>query len=393
MGYQKPYAGLKVLDMSQGVAGPHCGFLLGQYGADVVKLEPPGGDWVRALGKLVEGQTPMSAAYTAGKRGIAVDLKDERGKDIALELAARSDIVIESSRPGVADRLGIGFEAVKALNPKVIYVSVSGFGQTGPYRDRPLSDTAAQAFSGVMAANRAHDGSPTKMGLILCDVVTGLYAFQAAAMALAGRDQEPEGIHLDISLMNASAAMMSPKIAEYVFEGGQPALLNSPAGNYRTRDGWIAIALVKEANFKSLCEALGCTDIAADPDYQSFAARGERDAELKARLAPFVAEWETEALQAHLQAHNVVCNRINDALDWLEDPQVLATNTPESVPFAAGQAVPLVRPPGSASLNELSAPTQLGEYTAAVLEELGYDEAAVKALADAGVVALGDSRL
>ena len=170
-GYQKPYTGLKVLDMSQGVAGPHCGFLLGQYGADVVKLEPPAGDWVRGLGKLVEGHTPMSAAYTAGKRGIAVDLKDERGRAIALALAARSDVVIESSRPGVADRLGIGFEAVKALNPKVIYVSVSGFGQTGPYRNRPLSDTAAQAFSGVMAANRAHDGSPTKMGLILCDVV------------------------------------------------------------------------------------------------------------------------------------------------------------------------------------------------------------------------------
>lgn len=389
MSYSKPYAGLRVLDFSMGVAGPNCGFLLAQYGADVIKVEPPGGDWARALGKRTGDHTALSIPYCVGKRGICLNLKASRGLEIALSLAERADVFIESTRPGVSERLGIGFAAIKGRNPKVIYCSISGFGQAGPYRERPLSDTAAQAFSGLMSVNLGRDGSPTKLNTVAMDVTTGMYAFQAVAAALAGRHDEAEGIHLDISLMSAAAALQATKVVEHYREHGQAGLLNSPAGNYETRDGWIAITLVKEAHFERLCNTLGCPELVTQERFRNFAQRSGNDEALKAQIRPLVAQHETAALEALLQANDVVCNRINNHGDWLDDPHVQAVGAFDWVDVPGESPMPIPRPPASATLSDLSAPTGIGEYTRVVLEEVGLETGAIDRLIADGVVIAG----
>ncbi|MFV0297584.1 MAG: CoA transferase, partial [Hyphomicrobiaceae bacterium] len=174
-----PLRGIKVLDASQGIAGPYCGALLARYGAEVFKVEPPSGDWVRAMGSGAGGHSALSAVYNVGKRGMVLDLKLPDAVKLFLEMAAECDVVLQSSRPGVAERIGIGYDHVKACNPTVIYLSVSGFGDEGPYAARPCTDTVGQAFSGLMSNNIGMDGIPHKVDIPIVDVFTGLYGFQA----------------------------------------------------------------------------------------------------------------------------------------------------------------------------------------------------------------------
>ena len=173
MSYEKPYAGLKVVDASLGIAGPHCGMLLALYGADVVKIEPLFGDWVRPLGTTYGDHSALSIAYGRGKRSVALDLKSPGGTEIAHRLAQDADVFIESFRPGVADRLGLGYAALKATNPRLLYVSVSGFGQAGPSANLPCTDLVAQAFSGLISVNTGADGIPHRVGFTVVDVLTG----------------------------------------------------------------------------------------------------------------------------------------------------------------------------------------------------------------------------
>ena len=229
-----PLAAITVLDMSQGIAGPSCGCYFAEHGARVIKIEPPDGDWIRHLGTRIDGMSSQTIAYNRGKESLALDLRKPEGRDIALKLAERADVVIESARPGVFERLGLGFEAIKARNPDVIYVSVSGWGQSGPNRERPMVDAVGQAFSGLMSVIRSREGAPVKIDATLIDAITGLYAFQATTMALWDRAKGSGAKHIDISLLQASAHMQAPNILEYGFVGRPPGLLNPPAGNYRT---------------------------------------------------------------------------------------------------------------------------------------------------------------
>ena len=180
MSYAAPFAGLKVIDLSQGVAGPYCGMLLAQHGANVIKVEPVGeGDWARTIGKRYGGHTAYSIPSNLGKRSIALDLKADRGKQVLWRLLSGADVLIEGFRPGVLDRLGFGYDAVSRREPRVLYLSVSGFGQTGPLSDRPAMDPVLQAFTGLMLDNKGEDGIPHRVPFVLIDMSTGLYAFQA----------------------------------------------------------------------------------------------------------------------------------------------------------------------------------------------------------------------
>ena len=185
--HEAPYRGLRVLDFGQGVASPYCGMLLGVYGADVIKVEPPEGDWSRFLGTTYGSHTTLSAVYNRGKRSLCLDMKHKDGVAIAKRLAKQSDVLIEGFRPGVAARLGLGYEELSRDNPGLIYLSISGFGQTGPYSKRPGSDSVAQAFSGLVSINAGTDGVPHRVGTTISDVVTGVYAFQAIATTLFAR--------------------------------------------------------------------------------------------------------------------------------------------------------------------------------------------------------------
>ncbi|HSJ42971.1 MAG TPA: CoA transferase, partial [Xanthobacteraceae bacterium] len=182
--HEAPYRGLRVLDFGQGIASPYCAMLLGVYGAEIIKVEPPEGDWSRYLGTTHGSHTALSAVYNRGKRSLCLDLKHSDGIAIAKRLARDCDVLIEGFRPGVAARLGLGYEELSRENPGLIYLSVSGFGQQGPYAKRPGSDSVAQAFSGLVSVNVGNDKTPHRVGTTISDVATGVYAFQAIATAL-----------------------------------------------------------------------------------------------------------------------------------------------------------------------------------------------------------------
>ena len=345
--YARPYAGLSVLDVSQGIAGPYCGMLLAQYGADVTKVEPFTGDWGRALGKRIGSHNSLDLTANRGKRSIALDLKPAAGRALLARMAACCDVLIENFRPGVMDRLGVGYGAVRAGNPKVLYLSVSGFGQTGPARELPASDTVAQAFSGMMMANRDSAGTPRPTGFLSADYTTALYAFQALAAALAARPFENEGRHIDVSLMHATGALMAMKLIEERLEGGPAPKLNAPAGSYRSADGWIAITLTKEAHFATICNALGVPALALDARFTDFAQRAANLATLLPLIqAPLLARSTAQWL-AIFQAADVLASRIHDFRSWPDDPQVRAAGIVAEAAPDGLNPVPWVTIPGA----------------------------------------------
>ena len=394
MSYEKPYAGLKVLEISQGYAGPYCAMMLAQYGAEVIKVEPPGGDWMRIIGKQAGDHTAHSIIANIGKKSLALDLKAPEGREIAQRLAAECDVLVEAARPGVAERLGLSYDQVRGGNPGVIYMSVSGFGQEGPYADRPCTDSVTQSFSGLMSVNLGpDDGMPHRVGCLVVDHLTGIYAFQAVAAALYARREETEGRFLDISLMHSMASMLAPKIAEHHLEDGNPRVLNAPTGSYRTKDGWIAVALVKEEQWPRLCAAIGRPEYADDPRFTDFESRAEHLEVLLPMIRDAIAERTTDDWGKRLRDADILSNRINDFGDWLADEQVQSANAAPMISQPGAGPTPIVHIPGTAALRDGEARSEappIGGDSREILAGLGLDDAAIAALVAKGVTKVGD---
>ena len=376
------YAGLRVLDLGQGVAAPYCAMLLAMHGAEVIKLEPLAGDWSRGLGMRYGDHTAMSAHYNRGKRSLALDLKAPAAREIALSLAARADIVIEGFRPGVAARLGLGYDELRARNPRLLYVSVSGFGQQGPYVDLPCTDSIAQAFSGLMSVNLGNDGTPHRVGAIIIDTLTGLYAAQAVGVALYARERRGEGQRIEVSLAQCAAAILGHKLAEYALEGGAPQQLNAPTGAYRTRDGWIMVALVREEQYVRLVGALGRPDLADDPRFADFAARAAHSPILTDIVGRIIATETTERWLERLRAADILADRVNGFHDWLADPHIVATGGAVRVDQPEMGQFPAPRTPGIPLRVDAALPPapRIGDHGAAILAEIGIDPASVARL-------------
>jgi len=382
------YHGLRVLDLGQGVAAPYCGMLLALHGAEVVKLEPREGDWSRGLGTARGGHTALSFAYNRGKRSLALDLKAEEGCRIAAALATQADVVLENFRPGVAARLGLGYEALHALNPRLLYVSISGFGEEGPYAARPCTDAVAQAFSGLISINLGNDGIPHRVGTFIVDAVTGLYAAQTLATALFRRERRGEGAWLKLSLAECGAAILGHKLAEHVLEGGAAKQTNVPAGVYRTRDGWILVTLIHEQHFRRLAAALGRPDLPGDARFASFAARAEHSAVLFGIVREIILGDTSAAWLARFHAADLLCDRVNGFEDWLADPQVAATGGALAVAQPGMGALQTPRTPGAprAADAALAPAPAIGEHSRAILAELGVTAPEIDRLIDAGTV-------
>ncbi len=377
-----PFSDLRVLDVSQGLAGPYCGMLLAQYGANVVKLEPPEGDWSRGIGTRHGSHSAIDLMANRGKQSIAVDLKNKASLAMVKRIAAQCDVVIESYRPGIAARLGIGYADIAQLKPDVIYVSVSGYGQSGDKSGLPATDTVMQGFSGMMSLNPDGEGKPRGLGFLAVDTLTALYAFQAVSVALYARRGGAGGKHLDISLMQATAAALTPKIIEASLEGQAPQAINVPAGGYRTHDGWLAITLSKEAHYGALCKATGRPDLASDPRFASFQLRASHARHLQAELGAVLAQRGTQEWLDIFQTHGVVASRINTLTDWLHDPHVMATGTAPLTqdqdrafhfPVTPGIAAPAADDPRARW-------PDLGTDAARVLHDFGFSEQEVDAL-------------
>ncbi len=369
----QPLAGLLVLDLSQGIAGPYCGRLLADHGARVLKVEPPQGDWMRELGAGPDSTSVSALYYNLGKQSLVLNLKDPRGLNRALALAERADVVIESARPGATAKLGIGFDAVRARNPSVIYLTISGYGRTGPRAADPMTDTVAQAFSGFMSINRGRDGIPHKTDTTIVDAVTGMYAFQAVSMALwpAGARQARQAQHIDVSLIQSAAALLGPKVMETAYLGRPPEAINPPAGSYATRDGWVAVTLVRETHFQALAGAIGEPGLVSDPRFASFAARSQNLAPLLEIISTRFAERTTDDWVARLTGAGVLASRINEFTDWLAEPQVAGANSAPKVEVLPGTSLPVPHNPGHSAPNRPC--PAFGEHTEAVLREFGLD--------------------
>ena len=273
-----PCEGLLVVDLSQGMAGPNCGMQFAAYGASVIKIEPPEGDWVRRLGKMYGDHSALSLAVNRGKRSIALDLKKPEAVEIVRKLVAKADVLLENNRPGVADRLGLGFKEMSALNPKLVYVSMTGFGQTGPYAQRVSTDTIGQAFSGMMSLTRDDEGKPMKIGFLVIDAVASLYAFQAATMALMQRQKTGRGQHVDASLMDAATALIGYKFIETALEGDNPQPLNVPAGKMS------GFADVPDDFLDYLCQLQAYPELDRDALARHYVSRRHYAAYLQLRL-------------------------------------------------------------------------------------------------------------
>lgn len=384
-----PLSGISVLDATQGVAGPHAGLLLARNGATVTKLEPLDGDWGRTLGKRYGDLSAQAITFNRGKKSIAVDLKKDEGKKLALKMAVAADIVLESYRPGVMSKLGLGYDDIKAHRADVIYLSITGFGQSGPYSNLPVTDSIIQAFSGWMTLHRDAAGIPMRSGIIAIDVMTGLYAYQAISSALLGRFRFGGGKYIDCSMLQSAAAFQAAKVLEFYLEEGQPQVSYVPVGVMPTADGYINISAMRDAHYEALCQVIGRQDLASNPKYSTRDGRREHKDELMALLHDAFARHPTAYLEKELTAAGVMNARINTFGDLLADTHVKEIATFDYVEHGPLGRAPAANIPGApAFTTDAEAPRcpAVGEHTHELLAALGYDREAIARLERDGVV-------
>lgn len=366
-------AGLTVLDLSQGIAGPYCGLLLRQQGARVIKVEPPHGDWSRQMGRARDGQTAISIACNLGKEGLVLDTRQPAGRQALAKLAARADVVIQNFRPGVAARMGADPVALAAQRPRQVYVSITGYGPDGPMAGVPALDTTVQAVSGLMHLNRDASGTPRRIGLVLVDLGTGLYAAQAALAALVKAGFSGRGRHVQVSMLEVAASLQAYQLVdEAMFPGDPLAMFNAPTGVFATADGLLYLAMLDDAMFRRLCQALGCEDWAADPGLASSAGRMPRAAELSQRLAARFATQPLAHWEAVLQAADIVFGRVAPTQALRSHPQALHLGLfkPLDQPGLPGLDWPALPARSARDAAALHAPA-LGEHTEPLRREFG----------------------
>jgi crotonobetainyl-CoA:carnitine CoA-transferase CaiB-like acyl-CoA transferase len=390
-------SGIRVLDLSRVIAGPYCATLLADLGADVVKLERPGrGDDLRSW--RGSGMSAAFAAINRNKRGIAVELQHPEGARIAFELARRADVVVENFLPGVAERLGLGYAAVRAVNPSVVYASVTGFGQTGPYARRPGYNTIAQGMSGLMGLTGMPGHPPTKVGGSVSDLAGALCAFGTVNAALVHRFRTGEGQYLDVNLLAATLSLLPDPVAHYFDSGVRPRRVGNrnanltPAEAYPTRDGMIQVVMMNPDQYDRFCRALGDEALAVDPRFATNDARLANYDEFRGRVERRLAEGTTAEWQERFERAQIAAGPVYELDEVFDDPQVKHLGVVQEIEQPGyGRARMLgfpVRASATPAAIRRPAPL-LGEHTAEVLAEIGIGPADVERLAAAGTVALG----
>jgi crotonobetainyl-CoA:carnitine CoA-transferase CaiB-like acyl-CoA transferase len=396
MSYATPYRGLKVIDLSQGVAGPYCGMLLAQYGANVIKVEPTeAGDWSRGLGVTYGDHTAYSIPSNLGKRSIALDLKQAAGCAVLWRLIAGADVFLQGFRPGVIERMGFGYDAVAEREPRILYLSVSGFGQTGPLAERPAMDPVLQAFTGLVMENKGEDGIPHRVPIVAIDTSTGLYAFTALSAALYARREEPRGRHIEASLMQAAASLQVVRMLQSHLEGAPPRPVSPPSGVFRTTDGWINVTVARQHEWVAYCDAIGQPELAADPRFATSRDRLAAAEELTALVREVIAQRSVAEWSQRFVARKVQHERVNRYADFLAHEHTQATGAVARVSHPGVERT--VALPNLIGLSPFQEGTpravspSLGEHTDIILREHGYAPAEIAVLAAAGVIRTGGS--
>jgi CoA:oxalate CoA-transferase len=325
----RPLAGVRVLDFSRVLAGPYCTALLADLGAEVVKVEPPAGDDYRHIGPFIEGESALFLAVNRGKRSIALDLSKPGDLAIARALAARSDVVVENFRPGVADRLGIGWTSLSGINPAIVYASISGFGQDGALASRPAYDIILQAMSGIMSVTGTPDGPPTLIGESIADVVAGLFCSWSILAALLERQRTGLGRHIDVAMFDSMIAVQPLVVARYLASGEAPRrvgnrhALSAPFGAFQARDGSFVLAVLNDKLFGSLAGCIGRPDLARDPRFGTDADRLANEAALRAAIEAWSSSLAAADAVAALVAAGVPGAEIQDISQALSSPHAV----------------------------------------------------------------------
>jgi len=379
-----PLSGIRILDLTRVLSGPYCTALLADLGAEVVKLESPGGDDYRHVGPFRDGESALFQLVNRNKWGLMLDLKDPGDQRLARVLALKADVVVENFRPGVAARLGLGYEDLARDNPALIYATISGFGQKGAKADLPAFDLVAQAMSGLMAMTGNADGPPTKVGDSFGDLAAGLFASWSILAALVERGRTGKGRRLDVAMVDSLVALLPTAMAQFMFgktapmRSGNRHPLSTPFGAFPARDGHLVICVLNNGQFARLAECIGQPAFATDARFGSDAARTENEPALRQAIEAWLADVDVADAVAKLSAAGIPASGIEDAADVFNGTHVAERGLMPKVAHPKLGAIPVMEQPvhfnGLPRGQQRAAPA-LGEHNAEILERwLGKEE-------------------
>ena len=395
-----PLKGLRVFDLTRVLAGPTCAQMLADLGADVVKIERPGaGDDTRGFAPPVMPGTQESAYFVGvnrNKQSVTLDISQQEGQDIALKLIAECDIFVENFKVGALAKYGLGYEQLHARFPRLIYCSITGFGQTGPYAPRPGYDSLIQAMGGVMSLTGEPEGLPQKVGVPVADLFAGLYGCIGILAALRHRDLTGQGQQIDIGMLDTSVAWLANQGMNYLATNENPVRLGNQHPNiapyqvFPTEDGHIVLSVANDPTFKRFCEAFGLTHMLEDPRFITNAARVGNRQRVTDTLTPVMQQHTTTWWVEQLEALKIGCGPINKLSEVFSDPHVVARDMVLEMAHSSGQTVKVIANPVKLSETPVDyrlPPPLLGEHTDAILtDRLGLNAAALAALREKNVI-------
>lgn len=392
----QPLQNIRVLDLSRVLAGPYCTMVLGDLGAEVVKVEPPEGDETRGWGPpFAGGESAYYLCVNRNKRGMVVNLKTDEGKNILRDLATQSDVLVENFRPGTLKKFGLDFETLHDLNPRLVYCSISGFGQTGSLRDKPGYDFMIQALGGIMSVTGEHDGEPMKVGVAVADLFAGQNAVIAILAALQARTFTGQGQYLDISLFDSQLGWLANVASNFLISGKNPKRYGNahanivPYQSFQASDGWLVVAVGNDKQFEAFCRVMGKSELSSDERFSTNAARVQNREVLIPLLKPVflqktVSEWTA------LIGDQFPCGAIHDLEQVFAMPHVQEREMLVQMEHPTIGALPLVGSPLKMDGTPVSyrlPPPLMGQHTKGILQNmLGFSEERVAGLMESGCI-------
>jgi crotonobetainyl-CoA:carnitine CoA-transferase CaiB-like acyl-CoA transferase len=392
-----PLDGVRVVDLTRALAGPYCTLMLADLGADVIKIEQAGhGDEARQWGPpFLGGESAYFLSVNRNKRSLTLNLKTPEGKAILRDLVRRGDVLVENFTPGTLERLGFPYDELRRLQPKLIYCAITGFGQTGPERDRTAYDQILQGLGGVMSITGEPAGPPTKSGAPVGDIAAGMFGAFAVAAALHHRARTGEGQMIDTSMLDGQLALLTYHAGWFFATGEAPPRTGNqhpiitPYGAYRTRDGYVNICAGNDALFGQLCTALELPSLQADPHYRDNTGRGKHRQDLNAALERATLQLDTAEVVRRVSGAGVPCGEVLDIPGVFAQPQVTALGMVEEVNHPTAGSIRVTTPPYRFTGTPVGVhrpPPTLGQHTDEILAELGHSRANCERLRQAGVI-------